>query len=416
MRSDAEIDSDLALSVRDVSKTFRVHSEKASSLKQLIATGARNRYEDFYALRNVSFDVPAGSTLGIIGHNGSGKSTLLKCMAKILTPNEGEIVVNKRMAALLELGAGFHPELSGRDNVFLNASILGMARREIEGRLDEIVGFAGLGEFIDSPVKTYSSGMYIRLAFAVAINVDPELLLIDEILAVGDASFQQKCMEKFVQFREDGRTLVLVSHDTGSVRHFCDRAIWLDHGEIRADGKPEEVIDDYNEAMLGGHENSEGGGIRRGEGPVRISKVEMLVDGVVTDRVRTGDDVVFRMHYESTRAVYAPVFAITLASLAGPIITAPSSRDADEVPAALGGSGTVDITIRDLPLLPGPYVVHSEVTRFGRATYFDHVQNAASFDVVRGTSAEVEGLVTLDPAWDIQGDEIYRTDADLPEL
>ena len=188
----------IALRVDSVSKTFKVHQERASSLKQYIATGGRNRYEEFHALRNVSLDVSVGEAVGIIGHNGSGKSTLLKCMAKILVPNEGEIIINKRMAALLELGAGFHPELSGRDNVFLNAAILGMARREIELRFDEIVAFSGLEQFIDAPVKTYSSGMYVRLAFAVAINVDPELLLIDEILAVGDVTFQQKCMEKFV--------------------------------------------------------------------------------------------------------------------------------------------------------------------------------------------------------------------------
>ena len=414
-RNDDGTDPQLALSVNNVSKAFKVHSERASSLKQFVTSGGRNRYEMFYALNDVSFDVPVGSTLGIIGHNGSGKSTLLKCMAQILTPNAGSISVNKRMAALLELGAGFHPELSGRDNVFLNASILGMGRREIERRFDDIVKFSGLEAFIDSPVKTYSSGMYVRLAFAVAINVDPELLLIDEILAVGDVTFQQKCMEKFVEFRETGRTLVLVTHDTSSVRHFCDRAIWLDHGQIKADGDPAEVIDEYNEVMLGGVESEDGAGIRRGHGPLRVERVEMLVDGVVVDRARTGDDVTFRLHYQTSEAVRAPVFAISIASLGGPIITAPSSRDANSVPAALGGQGTVDITIPDLPLLPGPYVLHTEVTRFGRVHMFDHLQNAITFDVVHGTSAETEGLVTLKPVWEISGaDDV--SDADLKRL
>lgn len=411
-RSHNSANPDLALSVNNVSKTFRIHTEKASSLKQLITARGRNRFDDFYALKGVSFDVPVGSTLGIIGHNGSGKSTLLKCMAQILTPNDGSITVNRRMAALLELGAGFHPELSGRDNVFLNASILGMGRKEIEARFDDIAEFAGLGDFIESPVKTYSSGMYVRLAFAVAINVDPELLLIDEILAVGDVTFQQKCMEKFVEFRETGRTLVLVTHDTSSVRHFCDRAIWLDHGQIKADGDPAEVIDEYNEAMLGGHESPEGGGIRRGEGPIRVTHAEVLLGGTPTDRVRTGDDVTFRLHYESTRPVYTPVFAVSIASLAGPIVTAPSSRDVDQVPAALGGSGTVDIAVTDLPLLPGPYVLHTEITKFGRAHVFDHLQNAASFDVLAGASAETAGLVTLSPKWSLEGNEIYT---EIPE-
>lgn len=412
--ADSSLPTDIALSVDELVKTFRVHAEKASSLKQLIATGGRNRYEEFAALKGVSFQVPTGSAVGIIGHNGSGKSTLLKCMAKILTPNAGSVTVNKRMAALLELGAGFHPELSGRDNVFLNASILGMARKEIEQRFDEIVAFSGLEAFIDAPVKTYSSGMYVRLAFAVAINVDPELLLIDEILAVGDVTFQQKCMEKFVQFREDGRTLVLVTHDTGSVRHFCDRAIWLDHGEIKADGPPADVIDEYNEAMLGGEESPEGGGIRRGDGPIRVTQAELMVDGQVVDRFRTGDNVTFRLHYEASRAVHTPVFAVSIASLGGPIITSPSSRDADAVPRALGGSGTVDISVSDIPLLPGPYVLHTEVTKFGRAHVFDHLQNAVSFDVLAGTSAETEGLVTLMPSWKLEGTEIYATEADMP--
>ncbi|MFN3255086.1 MAG: ABC transporter ATP-binding protein [Ilumatobacter sp.] len=400
-------ESELALVVDHVTKTFRIHSEKASSLKQFIATGGRNRYEDFYALRDISFEVEVGSAVGIIGHNGSGKSTLLKCMAQILTPNEGSITVNKRMAALLELGAGFHPELSGRDNVFLNAAILGMARKEIAERFDEIVDFSGLHDFIDAPVKTYSSGMYVRLAFAVAINVDPDLLLIDEILAVGDVTFQQKCMEKFARFREEGRTLVLVTHDTGSVRHFCDRAIWIDHGQIKADGEPAAVIDEYNENMLGGEENPEGGGIRRGDGPIRVTSVEMLVGGRPTDRFRTGDDVTFRLHYESSRAIQKPVFAITINSLAGPVVTAPASRDVDQVPTALGGTGHVDIAIRDVPLLPGPYVLHTEITKFGRASLFDHLQNAFSFDVIAGTSAETTGFITLHPTWTIEGNEIY---------
>lgn len=405
--------SDLALSVQNLTKTFRVHHEKASSLKQLIAAGGRNRYEEFYALTDVSFDVPTGSAVGIIGHNGSGKSTLLKCMAQILTPNAGTIEVYKRMAALLELGAGFHPELTGRDNVFLNAAILGMARKEIEERFDEIVAFSGLEEFIDSPVKTYSSGMYVRLAFAVAINVDPDLLLIDEILAVGDVTFQQKCMEKFVQFRESGRTLVLVTHDTDSVRHFCDRAIWLDHGEIKADGEPAAVIDEYNEAMLGGEADAEDGRIRRGGGPIRVTEAEVIVDGEPTSRVRNGSDVTFRLHWEADELIPRPVFTISIASLAGPIVTVPSSRDVEEVPESVSGTGTVDILIDGVPLLPGPYVLHTEVTKYGRAHVYDHLQNAASFDVTAGETNENEGLVTLHPTWTISGDGVSgRVDPD----
>lgn len=396
---------EIALRVDSVGKTFRVHQERANSLKQYIAAGGRNRFEEFHALRDVSIEVAVGEAVGIIGHNGSGKSTLLKCMAKILTPNEGEIIVNKRMAALLELGAGFHPELSGRDNVFLNAAILGMGRREIELRFDKIVAFSGLEQFIDAPVKTYSSGMYVRLAFAVAINVDPELLLIDEILAVGDVTFQQKCMEKFVQLRDDGRTLVLVTHDTSSVRNFCDRAIWIDHGTVKADGKPAEVIDEYIETMLEAEETGDGSA-RRGPGPIRITRADILVSGAQTNHVRTGDEVVFRLHFETAEPVPNPVFALTLASLSGVIVTAPTSRDGNEVPVTIDGCGHVDITILGLPLLPGPHVVHTEVTGWGGKHVYDHVQNARSFDVLAGDSGEIGGVVTLRPSWNWIGDGV----------
>jgi ABC-2 type transport system ATP-binding protein len=398
-------DAELALHVDRVTKTFKVHHERATSLKQFIATGGRNRYEEFEALREVSLKVSVGEAVGVIGHNGSGKSTLLKCMAKILTPNSGTITITKRMAALLELGAGFHPELTGRDNVFLNAAILGMSRRDIAKRFDEIVEFSELERFIDTPVKTYSSGMYVRLAFAVAINVDPDLLLIDEILAVGDVTFQQKCMEKFVDLRNDGRTLVLVTHDTSSVRHFCDRAVWLDHGQIRADGDPAEVIDLYTETMLAAHEN-EDGSLRRGDGPLRVTKVELLVAGTRMDRVRTGDAVTFRLHFETTEPVKHPVVALRVSSLTGIDVTSPTSRDAGSVPGVVDGHGHVDIEMDDLALVPGAYVVHTEVTGWSRQIVYDHLQNARSFDVFAGDSSETDGFVTFRPTWRWTGEGV----------
>ena len=388
-----------ALTVDNVTKTFRIHHERASSLKQYIAAGGRNHYEEFVALRNVSFSVDAGEAVGIIGHNGSGKSTLLKCMAQILTPNEGHIEVHKKMAALLELGAGFHQELSGRDNVFLNASILGMGRKEIAARFDEIVDFSGLHEFIDTPVKTYSSGMYVRLAFAVAINVDPELLLIDEILAVGDVTFQQKCMEKFVDFRTQGRTLVLVTHDGNTVREFCDRAIWLDHGAIRRDGDPADVVDEYTETMLGAEASEGAEGSRRGDGRIKITRTELLVGDVPVDRFRNGDDVTVRLHYEAPSPVQKPVFSITISSLAGAVVTEPSTRDVGMVPDTLVGSGHVDVRFDAVPLVASRYVLHTEITGWGRQHVYDHVQNAQTFDVIAGETKEIHGLVTLRPTW-----------------
>src|SRR3954471_19665167 len=268
--------TDLALEVDHVTKNFRIHREKTNSIKALIAGRGRTQYEEFTALKNVTFTVKEGEVFGVIGENGSGKSTLLKCMAGILQPNEGSVRVHKRMSALLELGAGFHPELSGRDNVFLNAAILGMSRRDIASRFDDIVEFSGLAGFIDSPVKTYSSGMYVRLAFAVAINVDPQLLIIDEILAVGDVTFQQKCLEKFVDFRNEGRTIVLVTHAMNSVKDMCDRAIWLTHGVITGEGDPAELVEAYTETMLGERLRNDDGSVRRGSGEIEIEQVELF--------------------------------------------------------------------------------------------------------------------------------------------
>jgi ABC-2 type transport system ATP-binding protein len=289
--------------------------------------------------------------------------------------------------------------------VFLNAAILGMARRDIERRFDEIVDFSGLEQFIDQSVKTYSSGMYVRLAFAVAINVEPDMLLIDEILAVGDVTFQQKCMEKFVDFREEGRTLVLVTHDLSNVRNFCDRAIWLANGVVLAEGEPADLIDRYTESMLGGH--SDDGGdttARRGPGPLRIDSAELLVGGKVVDQVRTGDDVIVRLHVTAPETVRTPVFALTVASLAGAVITAPSSRETHDVPSTLLGKATIDVRLGALPLLPGSYVIHTEATNFDRQHLFDHVQNAVRFDVLTGDTREVNGLVTLRPTWTIDED------------
>jgi lipopolysaccharide transport system ATP-binding protein len=231
--------------VVDVHKSFRLYHEVNRSVKSMLARGKRARFEEFEALKGVTFQVPEGSTFGIVGGNGSGKSTMLKCIAKILRPASGTITTRGRTASLLELGSGFHPELSGRDNVFLNASILGLSRRETQARFDDIVDFSGIGEFIDSPVKNYSSGMYVRLGFSVAIHVDPELFLVDEVLAVGDEQFQRRCAEKFSDMQKRGRTIVLVSHTMGQVRDLCDHALWLQNGVPRALGEADHVVAAY---------------------------------------------------------------------------------------------------------------------------------------------------------------------------
>ena len=240
-----------AIEAVNVSKVYRKYARKNqfATLKSALLNGSLVRDlqpdETFPALRGVSFTVPKGCTYGVIGRNGSGKSTLLKCVAGISRPNEGHITVDGRISALIELGAGFHPEISGRENVFINGIMLGLSKREIQRRFDEIVEFAELQAFIDAPVKTYSSGMYMRLGFAVAINVDPDVLLIDEVLAVGDQSFTVKCLDKFAEFRRRNKTILLVTHSLDLVERFCDRALWLDHGRTLAEGEPRRVVASY---------------------------------------------------------------------------------------------------------------------------------------------------------------------------
>ena len=239
-----------AIEVRDVSKRFRIYRERPTSLKQRLLT-SRSRAEDFWALRDVALDVGEGSTFGLIGHNGSGKTTLLKCVAGILRPTSGAILQRGRLAALLELGAGFHPELTGRENVYLNASFLGLSRKQTDAAFDDIVAFAELEQFIDTEVKFYSSGMLVRLGFAVAVHVEPDVLLIDEVLAVGDEAFQAKCLNRVREFQREGRTIVLVTHALDTVTEICDRAAMLHHGELHAIGMPAEVVREMRHVLLG---------------------------------------------------------------------------------------------------------------------------------------------------------------------
>jgi ABC-type polysaccharide/polyol phosphate transport system ATPase subunit len=395
--------AETVLAVDHVTKTFRMHHERPTSLKERITRRSRARYEDFVALRDVTFDVREGEVFGVIGQNGSGKSTLLKCMAGILQPNSGSVRVSRRMSALLELGAGFHPELTGRDNVFLNASILGMTRRDIAARFDDIVEFAGLGTFIDSPVKTYSSGMYVRLAFAVAINVDPHLLIIDEILAVGDVSFQQRCLEKFVQFRDEGRTIVLVTHAMNTVKEMCDRAVWLTHGTLTGEGSPSELVDSYTQAMLGPTPAHLEGSVRRGSGELQVRRVELVGSGdAAAGRVHTGDNVRLRLHLQCHQPVQRPVIGLAIETSGGVLVTAPTTRDVGLVPESIAADTTVDLELPALALLPGSYLVHTTVSDFSRAHEYDYLHRAMRLDVATGSSQESSGVVTLQPHWSIR--------------
>ena len=231
--------------VENVYKSFNVYQDKASTIKEKLLFFSRNRKEKIEVLKNINLRIKQGETVGLIGVNGSGKSTLLKLMTKIIYPDSGKITTNGKLTSLLELGAGFHPDFSGRENIYFNASIFGLTRKEIDARLHDIIEFSELGEFIDNPVRTYSSGMYMRLAFSVAINVDAEILLIDEILSVGDQHFQEKCYNKMTELKNQGKTMVFVTHSLDVVKKLCTRAVWLYNGAIKMDGNTEKVVDEY---------------------------------------------------------------------------------------------------------------------------------------------------------------------------
>jgi len=237
-----------AVIVDDLSKKFRLYHERNLSLKSAVMRGRTSRHDEFWALRNVSFEVEAGKTHGIIGSNGSGKSTLLKCLAKIYWPTSGSITYNGKMASLLEVGSGFHHELSGRENIFLNGSILGMSRKEIESKLDSIIDFSGVERFIDQPVKNYSSGMYVRLGFSVAIHVQPDILVVDEVLSVGDEAFQRKSFDKFLDLKREGKTIIMVSHLLDTVTQVCDQVSWIEKGVLRESGDALKVVDAYRDS------------------------------------------------------------------------------------------------------------------------------------------------------------------------
>jgi ABC-type polysaccharide/polyol phosphate transport system ATPase subunit len=389
-----------AITVEHVSKGFRLYDERNQSLKATVMRRGRARFEEFVALDDVSLEVAAGETFGFIGENGSGKSTLLKCIARILRPDSGSISVEGKISALLELGAGFHPELSGRENVYLNGSILGLSKKELDQRFDDIVEFAGLERFIDTAVKNYSSGMYVRLGFSVAINVSPDVLLVDEVLAVGDEAFQRRCADKFAEFKQAGKTIVIVSHGLGSVRTMCDRVLWLEHGVARMVGDSSEVIDGYLGAV---HHvaTQQVATAAWGSGEAKIERVDLLgPDGKFTDRVRTGDRVTFRLHYSSKETIHRPLFCLAISTNEGVLVTAPTSREFGLQLDRLASSGVIEIEIPSLQLLPGAYEASVSLWDHSNLHEFHHRQRALRFDVLTGTPVQRSaGVLALPSTW-----------------
>ncbi len=389
-----------AITVDGVSKRYRLYQERNTSLKATVLRRRRAVYKDLWALQDVSFEIGEGQTYGLIGHNGSGKSTLLKCIAKILNPNAGSITTNGKISALLELGAGFHPELSGRDNVYLNGSILGLAKKEIDRRFESIVEFSGIGDRIDTPVKNYSSGMYIRLGFSVAINVDPDILLVDEILTVGDESFQRKCAQKFDDLKDAGKTIVIVSHGLGSVKELCDEVALLDHGHLVSVGKPEDVIDTY----LGGVEKDvrpDGEhGMRFGRGGAVIERVEMLDrTGAPIEACHTGDAITYRIHVRAEQPIEQPVFRLEIHNTHGMVIGAANTRYHGFHLDMPEGSFTIDYHIDQFLLVPGTYDISATLFDYELKDPYDVRHRFQRFYVESGSPPDSDGFMSLGGRW-----------------
>lgn len=410
--------TDVAIAVHDVTKKFRLHNDRKTNLKELFSVRRRpSRHEDFWALKGVSLDIPRGKTFGLVGHNGSGKSTLLKMVAGIHRPTSGTIVASGRVSAMLELGAGFHPEMSGRDNIYLNGSILGMTRRQIDAAMDDIIEFSGLGEFIDTPVKVYSSGMYVRLGFAIAVNLEPEILIIDEVIAVGDEAFQRRCFDHLYELRRKGVTIVLVTHSLALVADLCDEAAWLDRGTLRKVGPAREIVDAYltsvNEREAAANESSstgtapehpgaalevEGKTPRRGSGELRITGVTYLDDtGVERAFLSTGRPGTVRVAYQSSTALPAVTFGLGIVHESGVQAAGPNSGYGPAAFAVPAGTGTVDFTVDSLLLQPGEFLL--TVAAVDKGHTYDYIDRAFVLKVRAEDVATEPGLVQLPGRW-----------------
>jgi ABC-2 type transport system ATP-binding protein len=390
-----------AVDIQTVSKHFRLYHEKYTTLKERVLHAGRIPYEDFWALREIDAQIRAGETVGILGRNGSGKSTLLKCIGGILQPTSGQIVVRGQLAAMLELGAGMQPDLSGRDNVYLNGSLLGLSRREIDKRFDEIVAFAELEEFIDNQVKYYSSGMYVRLGFAVAVNVEPDVLLIDEVLAVGDERFQQKCMDRVKQFQRDGRTIIFVSHSADVMRQICERVMVLERGEVLTIATPGEAIAVFRESLLE-HEGALGVELEDAEAEaqtatrrrLRIIGVEALVpDDLSRTHLLPGDSFEIRASYEATAPVPGVSGAVSIFGNTGGLVFGTDTASSGQVFDLPMGKGCVVLRFPSIPLLEGMYTVNVQLQDARSGLVHDVAENAVHFQVINpGRSS---GLVLM---------------------
>jgi len=420
-----------SIEVKNLTKKFKVYFDKGSQLKERILFRNRNRYEERWVLNGVSFEIKKGEAVGLIGHNGCGKSTTLKLLSKIIYPDVGSIEMRGRVSSLIELGAGFHPDMSGRENVYTNASIFGLSKKEIDLRFDDIVAFSELEEFIDNPVRTYSSGMYMRLAFSVAINVNAEILLIDEILAVGDSNFQAKCFNRLREIKAHGTTIVIVSHSLSQIEQICDRTIWLQDGLIAAEGLPRDIHPIYLNYMgeqrqviaekeaerqkekaddsksvevlpqKSEKDNSQKDKSRWGNGNARISNIVMLNSKMEEQHVfATGDDMILKLEYSVKENVKDAVFGIGIFRGDGLQCYGTNTRIDKQAVFNLSESGMLQLDLKNIDLLPAEYIVDIAIeSEIGVPV--DYFKVATSFEVY--SNIDDVGVVRIKHEWNFGG-------------
>jgi len=389
---------------RGLSRRFRIFHERNATLKETLMRRRRSRHTDLWALRGVDLEVAPGDSVGIVGENGSGKSTLLKLLAGIIPPHEGTVEVGGAVASMLELGAGFHPDFSGRENVYMNAAIQGLSRREVDARLDEIIAFSELESFIDNPVRTYSSGMYTRLGFAVASHVDSDVLLLDEVLAVGDEAFQRKCLGRIFEYRRGGGTVLFVSHDAEAVERVCDRAVLLEHGEVRADGPPADVLATYRRGLVRAGEAARGAshddaadewGTRR----VAITGVHLVGAEGESDRFPSGGPLEIRIDFSAPAPVPAPVFGVEIRSVDGTLCYGTNTHRSTHPIESVEGQGTITFAIERLPLHEGRFLLSVAVQSEDESEVYHWIDRRTEFSVFAHSMGV--GIVAVEGSWSV---------------
>ena len=396
-----------AIEIQDLTKKFRIYADQGQSLKEKLLSKKRRKYEERTVLDGISLTVEPGEAIGLVGKNGSGKSTLLKLMSRILYPDGGSVKLNGRVSSLIELGAGFHPDMTGRENIFTNASIFGLTHKEIEARLDEIIEFSEMQEFIDNPVRTYSSGMYMRLAFSVAIHVGADILLIDEILAVGDAAFQAKCFERLMEIKAAGTTVVIVSHSMAQLERICDRTVWIDSGKIRMEGPPNDVHPAYLDFM--GQRRQLSAPVKAAEQtekadtPARWTDICLLNEqGERITQFRTGDTVTLQMTYEADpERAEAALIGLALYRADKALCYGTNTQRERMQPLKLKARGTVRCTFSPMNLIAGTYWFDVGLRRMDMFAY-DYAAQAVRFTVYN--TIDETGVARLAHQWQTDTD------------